>query len=65
MQQSDLTGSQEAGSILNTGPLPQQNYLKAQQKVGSIHNRQLNYARDQTCFNRWDEDTDPGHQRTK
>jgi len=60
-----LTGSQDAGSILNTGPLPQQNYLKAQQKVGSLHNRQLNYAKDQTCFNRWDEDTDPAHQRTK
>ena len=66
LQQSAMTGSQDAGSILNTGPLPQQNYLKAQQKVGSIHNRQLNYARDQTCFNRWDEqDPDPNHQRTR
>ena len=52
-------------SIMNNGPLPQTNYLKAQQRVGSIHNRQLNYAKDQTCFNRWDEDNDPNHQRTK
>jgi len=60
-----MTASQDPASILNTGPLPQQNYLKAQVKVGSIHNRQLNYASDQTCFNRWDEDTDPNHQKTK
>ena len=25
----------------------------------------MNYASDQTCFNRWDEDTDPNHQKTK
>ena len=54
-----------AASIIGTGPLPQQNYLKAQNKIGSVHNRQLNYAADQTCFNRWDEDNDPNHQRTK
>ena len=41
-----MTASQEGGSILNTGPLPQQNYLKATQRVGSIHNRQLNYGKD-------------------
>ena len=51
--------------MLNPGPLPQQNYLKAQIKVGSIHNRQQNYARDQTCFTRWDEDTDPQHAKIK
>ena len=33
--------------------------------MGSIHNGQMNYARDQTCFNRWEEDTDPNHQKTK
>ena len=45
--------------------LPQQKFLKAQQKVGSIHNRQLNYAKDQTCFNRWEDDNEPNHQKTK
>ena len=25
----------------------------------------MNYAKDQTCFNRWEEDTDPNHQKTK
>lgn len=55
----------ETNSILNTGPLPQTKYLKAQIKVGSVHNRQMNYAKDQTCFNRWEEDTDPNHQKTK
>lgn len=25
----------------------------------------MNYARDQTCFNRWEEDNDPNHQKTK
>ena len=65
MQQSGMSTSQDAVSMLNPGPLPQQNYLKAQIKVGSIHNRQQNYARDQTCFTRWDEDTDPQHAKIK
>ena len=51
--------------MLAPGPLPQQEYLKAQIKVGSIHNRQYNYAREQTCFTRWDEDTDPTHVKIK
>ena len=51
--------------MLAPGPLPQQNYLKAQIKVGSIHNRQQNYARDQTCFTRWEDDTDPQHTKIK
>jgi len=45
--------------------LPQQNYLKAQIKVGSIHNGQMSYARDQTCFTRWEEDNDPNHKKIK
>ena len=45
--------------------MPQQNYLKASQRVGSIHNRQLNYGSDQTCFNRWEDDNDPNHAKTK
>ena len=60
-----MTGGQDSISILNQGPMPQQNYLKAQTKVGSVHNRQLNYGKDQTCFNRWEEDNDPNHQKTK
>lgn len=39
--------------------------MKAAQRVGSVHNRQLNYGKDQTCFNRWDDDTDPNHAKTK
>lgn len=60
-----MTNSQAPSSILKTGPLPQQNYLKATQQIGSVHNRQINYTKDQTCFNRWDEDVDPNHARTK
>ena len=57
--------SKDPTSILQTAPLPQQNYLKAQIKVGSVHNRQTNYGRDQTCFTRWEEDNDPNHQKIK
>ena len=60
-----MTSTPEGGSILNMAPLPQQKYLTATQRVGSIHNRQLNYGKDQTCFNRWEDDNDPNHQKTK
>ena len=40
-------------------------YLKSQVRVGSIRNGQFNFQKDQTCFNRWDEDADPNHQKTK
>ena len=41
------------------------NYLKSQVRVGSIRNGQMNYQKDQTCFNRWDEDVDPNNQKVK
>ena len=60
MQASGMTSQ---GAQVSTQSQPNAtNYLKATQKVGSVRNGQMNYSRDQTCFNRWD---DPAQDGTK
>lgn len=40
-------------SSVNTVPA-QQNYLTAKQQIGSVRNGQVNFPKDQACFDRWD-----------
>lgn len=57
------TSEIQAGSLAG---LPQAHqFTKAQTRVGSIRNGQINYLRDQTCFGRWDEEADENKQQVK
>ena len=53
------------GANQSTAGANQTQFLKSQVKIGSIRNGQVNYQKDQTCFNSWDEDKEPNHQKIK